>query len=383
MTRTVLLVATATQWLGTARTPGALARAGFRVALLAPRGSLVLKSRFLSEVGLVSDTAVPMEWLGMLIRLVDKVDPVLLVPCDEMAVRLLFILVLDPPPGLKPELQTRLAALVAKSMGEPRFYAASIDKTLLPPAAEALGVRVPPHAIVDRAHDAVAFAEARGYPVVLKRRFGFSGAGVAIVQGRAELLEAAQQLLRPNQIDLGENRAPRLLVQAFVTGAHHSQALVALQGAPLASFGWARHVATREGVGQTAVLRFVASPETRAFSEKLCRGFGLCGFFNAQFIIDAATGEAHLLEINRRIVTHMHMGERVGADLGLALRRALDGEPPVPPAEPPAAGQDIVVVFPREWLRDPGSRYLAEYPADVPWDEPELFEAMLALRHDE
>jgi hypothetical protein len=42
-----------------------------------------------------------------------------------------------------------------------------------------------------------------------------------------------------------------------------------------------------------------------------------------------------------------------------------------------------VVVFPREWLRDPHSHHLAGFPVDVPWDEPELINAMLALRHEE
>ena len=34
---------------------------------------------------------------------------------------------------------------------------------------------------------------------------------------------------------------------------------------------------------------------------------------------------------------------------------------------------------PTEWLRDPESKWLRDYPVDVPWDEPELFEAMLDL----
>jgi hypothetical protein len=33
-------------------------------------------------------------------------------------------------------------------------------------------------------------------------------------------------------------------------------------------------------------------------------------------------------------------------------------------------------------LPDPESRYLREFPVDVPWDEPELIEAMLAMRHE-
>jgi glutathione synthase/RimK-type ligase-like ATP-grasp enzyme len=378
----VLLVSTATRWLGTARMPRVLANAGFEVALLAPRDSLALKSRFVSRVGLLSDAAIPLEFLLALVRIVDEVSPRLLVPCDEMAVRLLFALVLHPPPGLDAAVQSRLAALVAASIGDPRHYVTSIDKTLLPAAAEALGVRVPDYAIATGVQDALAFAAARGYPVVVKRRFGFAGEGVAVVTTRDELMAAVAHLLRPDQLDLGEQRAPRLLVQAFVAGAHLSHALVALDGVPHAGFAWERDVATRPVKGQTAVLRFVDSRETQALSEALCRGFGLSGFFNAQFIVDAATGEAHLLEINRRIVTHLHLGERAGADLAVALHRALAGEPPTPAAGAGSAAGQRVVVFPREWLRDPDSAHLRAYPTDIPWDDPGLLAAMVASRHD-
>ncbi len=300
MSRTILLVSTATLWLGTARMPRALAKAGFDVALLAPNDSLALKSRFVSRVGLLSDDAGPMEFLFALMRMIDKVSPQLLVPCDEMAVRLLFTLMLNPPRGLEAAIESRLAPLIRTSLGDPEFYAASIDKTLLPSAAEASGVRMPRSATFTRVEDAEMFAEANGYPVVLKRRFGFAGKGVEIVATRGELVAAARRLLRPDQLDLGDPRPRSLLVQAFISGPHHSQALVALGGVPCAGFAWERHAATHPVQGQTTVLRFVDSPETRAFSETLCRAFGICGFFNVQFAIDAATGAAHLLEINRR-----------------------------------------------------------------------------------
>ena len=380
MKRTLLLVSTATQWLGTARMPRVLARAGFDVALLAPPDSIAAKSRYVSTVSYLAAHASPLEFLAELTKMIDAVTPVLLVPCDEMAVRLLFALVLTPPVGLAPAARARFAALIGESLGDPRFYEASIDKTRLPAAAEALGVRVPPYAIVADADDAVSRAATLGYPVVLKRRFGFAGEGVAVVSTPAEVRDAAQRLLRSDQLDLGEHRMPQLLVQGFISGPHHSQALVALRGEPLGSFAWERHVWTREVKGQTAVLRFVDSPETRMFSEKLCRGFGISGFFNAQYLIDAATGAAHLLEINRRIVTHMHLGERVGADLPKALGEALDGRSPRRSVHAAAGAGDCVAIFPREWLRDPASPYLSTVPCDVPWDDPELLTAMVRSR---
>ena len=79
-------------------------------------------------------------------------------------------------------------------------------------------------------------------------------------------------------------------------------------------------MATLPYKGQTSVLRFVRSPETAAYTETLCKAFGISGFCNVQFVLDE-DGRAYLLELNRRIVTHMHMGERVGADLAVAMAR--------------------------------------------------------------
>jgi len=364
--------------------PRALARAGFDVVLLAPTGSLAAKSRYISRIVSISAKAIPMEVLFALIRTVEDSSPRLLVPCDEMTVRLLFALRLKPPRGLDATASSRLATLLNDSLGDPQFYSVSIDKTMLPAAAEALGVRVPQYAVVSRVREAIVHASTIGYPVAVKRRFGFAGEGVSIAASQDELIAACEQLLRPDQLDLGVNHAPQLLVQKFIVGAHHSQALVALEGAPLAGFAWERASSSHPVKGQTTLLRFIHSPQTRAYSEMICRGFGMSGFFNMQYLVDGATGEAHLLEINRRLVTHMHLGERVGVDLAAALRRGLEGDIPDSALAPDAARtDDAIAIFPREWLRNPASPYLSRYPADIPWDEPELFAAMLAMRHEQ
>lgn len=376
----ILLLSTAVSWLGTARMARSLARAGFVVALLAPDGSLAASSRFVARRSVLPRDATPAVWLKALIRAVDDFAPALVVPCDEMAVRLLFVLTLEPPSWLPSTVHLRLAALVERSMGNRAHFLDSVDKLRLPAAAEAAGVAMPPHALAGSVAEARDFAQARGYPVVVKRRYGFAGEGVAVVAGAGELAPAVEALLRPDQLDLGQRQPARLLVQSFVTGPYHSQALVAWDGTTLAGFGWERYVATEPVKGQTSVLRFVRSEETRALAQRLGRAFGITGFFNAQFVIDAATGRAYLLEINRRLVTHMHVGERIGVDLATALRARLAGEPvPAMPSLPAATGP-VVTVFPREWLRNPRSRYLVDCPVDVPWDDPELIEAMLAMR---
>lgn len=379
MSEALLMVSTASQWLGPARMARSLAKADFEVSLLAPADSLAAKSRFVSRHRILSAHAIPMEWLHALIAAIDEASPRILVPCDEMAIRLLFALVLEPPRDLPSATRLPLAALIQTSLGDPAFYQTSIDKTLLPPAAEALGVRVPRYALANGIDQAIACAAELGYPLVLKRRFGFAGEGVAIVADADDLVAQSRMLLGPDPLDLGQRLPQRLLVQAFIPGAYHSQALAVWRGSPLAGFGWERKVATMACKGQTAVLRFVRSLETRDFSEALCKAFGISGFCNVQFVLDCS-GQAHLLEINRRIVTHMHVGERIGVDLAAALARRRRGLPAATRAPQLTEGQSVAI-FPREWLRDPDSPYLRECPADVPWDEPELIKAMLAMRH--
>jgi predicted ATP-grasp superfamily ATP-dependent carboligase len=358
----------------------ALAKADCEVSLLAPADSLAAKSRYVARLHVLAGNAIPMEWLHSLIAAIDDTAPRMLVPCDEMAVRLLFALALDPPRDLPSATRLRLDMLVRTSLGDPEFFQSSIDKILLPPAAEALGMRVPPYALADGVDEAIARAASLGYPLVLKRRFGFAGEGVAVVTDADDLVRQGRSLLSPDQLDLGQSHPQQLLVQSFIRGPYHSQAIAAWRGKPLARFAWERQVATLPYKGQTSVLRFVRSPETAAHTETLCEAFGISGFCNVQFVLDQ-DGRAYLLELNRRIVTHMHMGERVGADLAAAMARQLRGLPPAPPTEPPLQSGPSVAIFPREWLRDPHSRWLHEYPSDLPWDDPALIKAMLAMLH--
>jgi biotin carboxylase len=378
MKPSVLLVTTRTDWLGTARIPRTLAKAGFDVAVLAPPDALISKSAYIARIGFCAPRASPVEWLGAAVQIAQQTAPRLIIPGDEVALRLLFKLVLDAPPGLPSAGLRALQELVVASVGDPRHYMTSIDKTLLPAAAEAIGVRVPRYAIAASADEAVAHAGRLGLPVVLKRRLGFSSGGIAFVDSIDDVAAKAASLLKPEPIDLGEVLAPQLLVQAFVAGPHHSTAMVRLEGRLLAAFAWERFVLTHPVTGHTSVLRFTESPETLEFSRLLGQHLDICGFSNIQYIIDEATGDACLLEINRRVVTHMHLGERVGCDLGVALFDAVDGrrvEPPVPRI----GAEDKITVFPREWLRDPASPYLDRHPADIPWDEPRLMAAMVAM----
>jgi predicted ATP-grasp superfamily ATP-dependent carboligase len=379
MTTPVLLVTTATTWLGTARIPRPLAQAGFEVSLLAPKNSLAENSRFVARTRHLPDDANPKQWLEAFAAIVAETSPRLVLPCDDMAFRLMQTLVLSPPDDLAPMLRLQLAALIKRSLGDPDGYRTSVEKTLLLPAAAALGVRVPPHAGVATVAAAEAFVAKHGYPVVLKRNLSTAGSGVAIVERAAELAPAFAELTRPETAGLPGSETRQLMIQASIPGQIHYDANVAWNGKRIGGFAVAR-LEFADVEEPAAVVRCHHSAEIRDFSSRLARGFGMSGMFAMEYVVHRDTGEAYLLEIARRVSPGHHVGLRVGVDLCAALYSALHGGESATPAEIAEGASWVNVHFPQEWLRDPRSPNLHRYPVDVPWDEPELFEAMLAMR---
>lgn len=373
----VLLAATATRWAGAARLPRELVRAGFDVSVLAPRGSLVAASRHVAAVTLLPDTATPMQWLHMLLASSGERKPRLIVPCDDTTLQLMMSLVESPLGGLDKRMRDDLVELIRESLGDPTYYRTSIDKTLLPPAAEALGVRVPAYAVIADAAAARAFAQTHGYPIVLKRAFGTAGQAVEVISAPALLepafrkLDAATEAIAWKSTDL--------LVQAWVPGNGLLDAVVAWGGAPCA--GMTREVVMRSpATGPSTVVRCRDAPEARRFSALLAAGFGISGFFGPEFIEHERTGDVYLIEINRRVTNGVQMGGLVGVDLCAALACALEGRAYAGRTDIARGECHLIAEFPQEWLRDPKSPYLRAARTDVPWDDVGLLRAMFAMR---
>ena len=76
-----------------------------------------------------------------------------------------------------------------------------------------------------------------------------------------------------------------------------------------------------------------------------------------------------------------HRGASIGLDLCAALHAALHDIPNPSRSDLDVGEEDFVAQFPQEWLRDTESPHLRRLRVDVPWDEPELIEAMLKLRN--
>ncbi|HVP87515.1 MAG TPA: ATP-grasp domain-containing protein [Casimicrobiaceae bacterium] len=380
MATSALLISTVPRWIGTARIPERLVKAGFSVSMLTPKNTLAEASRFVSAVRHLPDAATTLQWLNAFTAAVDSFTPQLVISCDDMAQRLLQTLVLTPPPGMHPTVHLKLARLIRESIGDPEHYRTSIDKALLAAAGQKLGIRVPPFIAVTDPLEAEAFAAAHNFDVVLKRTFSSTGARVAMANTRTGFIEAYTRLSGKTDLNL-EGNGLHILIQARIAGRVRHHAVAAMRGALLASASREQLMANPEPTGPATVTRYVQVPSMREASKRLVEGFGMSGLFEIQFVTDEQTGDCFLLDINRRVTPGTHAAALVGIDLAAAFHAGFHRKPfsARTDLDPRDEGRTFAH-FPQEWLRDPGSRYLREYPVDAPWDDPKLFAAMLALR---
>ena len=239
MSTPLLLAATETRWLGAARFPKAAADAGWDVSLLAPPGSLVGKSRFVSRTGHLPERASPAQWVYAMAAMVTAVSPRVIVPCDDMTFRLLATLAEQRPGELQPALHERLRELIGFSLGDPAHYAVSVDKLRLPALARDLGVRFAESIVAESIDAAKRFAATHGWPVVLKRSISTGGLGVAICDGIAALETEFARLSRP-ELGAVPPFTEGVLVQRGLAGVRVFHPAVAWQGRLLA--GWCAEV---------------------------------------------------------------------------------------------------------------------------------------------
>ena len=246
--------------------------------------------------------------------------------------------------------------------------------------------------IIDDAADLREAVSDFGLPIVLKADGTWGGMGVVVAHTReaAEkarrslarrtgLLSAARSLvvhrdLYPALPALTAKRT-QVYAQRFIRGRPANVAAVAWEGECLASLQ-AEALATRDALGAATVVRRFHQPEMACAAEVLIRRLNISGFCGFDFMIETATGDAHLIEMNPRATPTSHLALGGGFDLVAALDMKLKNLP-----VPPAVTQEsqIVALFPDALRYTPQSEYLVSGHHDVPWLEPELVQEMKRL----
>jgi predicted ATP-grasp superfamily ATP-dependent carboligase len=374
---TVLLVTFGLDYIAPARMPGELKRAGFNVALLAPRGALCTHTRFVDSLHLMPGDQSLTAWVATLAELARDTGARLLLPGDDATVQVLIQITREPLPALRPDAQAGLAALIRHSLGDPAGYLDSVDKARLLRRARSLGLPVAPGEGVANADEAVKVAAGIGYPVIVRPATGSASKGVRVCGDADELRAALANLPEPSPlVPPGPHRA---LVQRLIPGQPINRPALAWDGREIAGFCRLRIQPPPELPGFGSVSRYAALPDVAALNRRLLQGLGVSGFVGTEFRLDPATGMPYLIEINRRMVPATHTGARVGVDLAAALAAVVESREWTGPSDMPVENERTLALFPQEWQRDRTSSDLQQRPTDAPWDDPALFRAMLRL----
>jgi hypothetical protein len=318
--------------------------------------------------------------------------PDLIIPGDDLTVQHLHRLYFQEQ--RKGSGGALVCALIERSLGAPESFPVVFARTAFLELADEEGVRVPKTVVIKGTEDLRKSIAQIGLPMVLKADGSTGGVGVRIVRTFEEAERALRRLQAPPLIARAAKHAlldrdttlvwPSLLrrkntvnAQAFVAGREATSAIACWNGAILASLHF-EVINKNNSSGPATVLRLIENADMSAAAEKMARRLNLSGLHGFDFMLEARTGNAHLIEMNPRTTQVGHLTLGPGRDLPAALHAALSGEPLQ--EAPKVTEKTTIALFPQEWLRDPTSVFLKSGYHDVPWEERALLGACIRKR---
>jgi hypothetical protein len=164
-------------------------------------------------------------------------------------------------------------------------------------------------------------------------------------------------------------RRREVSIQRFVAGPDANIAAACWQGEVLASID-VEVLQTSKPKGPATVVRLRQDCERLAAVRKIVRRLGFTGLCGFDFMIDAAKGDAYLIEMNARATQTCSLPLGPRHDLISSLCAALTGQNfSVAPLQ--LAG-DTIALFPMAWQGDTSSNLFQSSYLDLPANEPDL-----------
>jgi carbamoylphosphate synthase large subunit len=382
-----VLVAATSHWFPTARLAMALAKAGCNVEAVCPARHPLSKTSAVRR----THTYHGLTPLMSLAKAIGTAKPDLIVPGDDLSTRHLHHLYRRESGRGQKGAQT--CTLIERSFGAPESFPIVYERAAFMRLAEEEGIRAPKAGIIANFEELRRWTAQMGFPIVLKADGTSGGDGVRIAQTLEEAALAFRTLQAPPLLARAAKRAlvdgdktlmwPSLLrhrsvvsAQTFVEGHEATSTVACWKGAVLAGLHF-EVINKRYAAGPATVMRLIDNPGMSAAVEKMVRRLNLSGLHGFDFMLEEQTGNAYLIEINPRTTQVGHLTLGSGLDLPAALYAAVSGNA-VQPA-PKVTENDVIALFPQEWMRDPASPFLCSGYHDVPWEEPELLRA--CVRH--
>jgi ATP-grasp domain-containing protein len=382
-TAKVLLTDT-NRWALAARLAIGLSEAGCQVSAICPTPHhALLKTRAVQRTFRYSGFR-PLESLQ---DAIEAVEPDVIVPsCDRGVEHLheLYARAQSRGPA-----ESKLAALIERSLGSPASYSIVSSRYALLALAREEGVRVPSTSRLDNAEELASWRARESFPWVLKADGTWGGGGVKIVLTPDQVQQAFTQFARMFRFGktikrLVVNRDPFWLrpwwnrfqhavsVQSYIHGRPANCAVVCWKGRVLAGIGV--EVLSSDGLtGPANVVRVVDNAEMKFAAERIASRLGLSGFFGLDFMIEEGSGALYLVEMNPRMTPPCHLRLGKGRDMAGALWAQLAGQPS--PEAPPVTQNEKIAYFPQ--ASSGNQELLQSCFQDIPQGEPELVQELL------
>jgi hypothetical protein len=363
----------------------ALAKAGFAVEAVCPSGHTLGRTSAVHRTHKYH----ALKGLASLASAIAAATPDLIIPADDLATRQLHQLYRRKRDNGRSGAQT--CELIERSLGAAEGFEPVYARTSFMQIAHEEGVRAPKTETIANTHDLTKWIARMGFPTVLKANGTSGGDGVRVVNTVEEAEHAFRKLQAPPLMARAIKRAlvdgdatlvraslfrRRFVVnaQAFISGREATSTIACWKGKVLASLHF--EVLKKAGsTGHATVLRLIEHPEMADAAEKIVRRFKLSGLHGLDFMLEAHTGNAHLIEINPRTTQVGHLALGIQRDLPAALYAVLTGKETQP--APKITESDTIALFPQEWARDPKSEFLQSAYHDVPWEEPALMRSCI------
>jgi ATP-grasp domain len=373
----VLLAATL-WWPLSARLATRFVEYGCRVSAICPRGHLL---RHVSGIeafhsyGFLDSTAA-------LEAAIDAEKPDIIIPCDDRVVWQLHELY---------ERRSHLRPIIENSLGLASEYGVIGQRQRLLDAAKSLGISVPETQPVQSEDDLRAWFAQNPGRSVLKVDGTWGGSGVFFVDSADSAIAALPKLtpqwalgaaikrLVVNRDPLSlwswrKNAAASVTIQRFIEGRPANAMMACWRGEAVASVV-VEVLSSQGATGAGIVVRVIKNPEIARAVNLLAERLGLTGFHGLDFVIDAKTRTAHLIEMNPRCTQLGHLSLPRQGDLAGALYAKLTGKSQPQPRD--SIDNDVVAFFPQALLAEPPSRVARQAYLDVPWEHPELVRELM------
>jgi len=320
--RPAVLLAATLRWPLSARLAMRFLAYGCRVSAICPTGHFLRCVNGLDKVfpyrGLPS--------LDSLENAIRAANPDIVIPCDDRVVWQLH------------ELYTRkpdLHPLIEVSLGTANSFEIVECRDRLLDTARDLGIRIPTTTRVTSEEDVHRWYREGQYKGVIKLDGTWGGEGVVIAHSEQEAIDTFRKFSRPTGFGTALKRLlvnhdplalwswsrlsqPVITIQQLIDGRPANSMLACWKGEVLSMVS-VEVLASQGATGAAFLVRIIENGEMITAAHALAERLQLTGFVGLDFLIDSATGQPYLIEMNPRCTQLGHLPLAGGSDLAGAL----------------------------------------------------------------